>query len=466
MPANIPNWGTSLCFFLGVGIVIVVTCLPFVLSFGIRSDKKLASIAAHSPRRSEPEDIGRDDYCHDDGDLLSSFIALNESVATEFQFQLQSRRWADLTKFFLRWGQKYQSDRRRLERERSRKSQDCRDRSASKTRAVQDAFSIPVQPPVVHQPLASEVHDILHKQRNSDGQDYLSTRARDDDPAICPALSSALQNGKVLWGHFSRAVVQLDEHIVVKLGHKLLLTEADATAHIHKHSTNSAIPVPKPLGAISIGKTTYMFMTHVQGSPLDKLWPTLSKKEKLSIREQLDVILAKLRKLPLPSQYLGIGNPPYCIDCRMWRRTSNTHIENEAQFNQFLLSGNRTPVTTPYVEFVRPMLRDDHHIVMTHGDLHPRNIMVVREQDQSRSTTHDIRVTGIIDWELGGAYPEYWEFVKSLNTMYPVREGDWALFLPQKGMGTYFAEFAIDHFVEKIRLFPNIGLHSLMLAGG
>ncbi|EER23119.1 hypothetical protein CPC735_044890 [Coccidioides posadasii C735 delta SOWgp] len=444
MPVNFFNWDTSLGFFLGAVIVIVVTSLPFVLSFGVRDfigrirrEKKLVSIA-HPPRPSELEDIERDPYCDDDDndDLLSGFVTLNESVATEFQSKLQSSRWADLTKFFLRWGQKYLSDRRRLERERSRKSQDCRGRSAPKKRAVQDMFSIPVQTPVVHQPLVSEVHDLLHKYRDSNGQDCLLTRARDDDPAICLALSSALQNGKVLWGHFSRAVIQLDEHIVVKLGHNLLLTGAEVMAHIHKH-TNSDIPVPKPLGAISIGKTTYMFMTRVEGSPLDKLWPTLSNEEKLSIRDQLDVILAKLRKLPLPSQYLGIGNPPFCIDCRMWLRTSNTHIENETQFNQFLLSGNHTPVTAPYVEFVRPMLRADHRIVMTHGDLHPRNIMVVREQDPSQST-FSITVTGIIDWELGGAYPEYWEFIKSLNTMYPVRQGDWAFFSTSKGYGDIF----------------------------
>lgn len=131
---------------------------------------------------------------------------------------------------------------------------------------------------------------------------------------------------------------------------------------------------------------------------MDKLWPSLSTEEKISIRNQLDVILEKLRMLPLPSNCLGSGSPPYCIDCRMWKRTSPQQIENETQFNEFLISGNHPLTMRAYADLVHSMLRNDHRIVMTHGDLHPRNIMVSKERDQS------FRVTGLVDWELGGAY--------------------------------------------------------------
>lgn len=307
---------------------------------------------------------------------------------------------------------------------------------------VEDAFSIPAEPPVILRPLAPQVSRLLQQYGWEYGweQDGLST---DGQLAICSALSRALQNGKVLWGHFSRAVVQLDERTVIKFGHNLLLNDIDMIEYIQKVSRD--IPAPQPLGAISIGKTTYLFMTFIKGSPLDKLWPSLAGEEKFSIQDQLDIILERLRKLPLPSQYLGYGKPPSCIDCRMWKRISPNQIQNEAQFNTFLLSHSYSPGLNPYAQLVRHMLRDDHRIVMTHGDLHPRNIMVNREQDWS------LVISGLVDWELGGAYPEYWEFVKSLNTMVPVRTtGDWVFFLPRKGMGTYFAEFAIDHFVEKL----------------
>ncbi|KAF2847826.1 hypothetical protein T440DRAFT_470650 [Plenodomus tracheiphilus IPT5] len=43
-----------------------------------------------------------------------------------------------------------------------------------------------------------------------------------------------------------------------------------------------------------------------------------------------------------------------------------------------------------------------HEIVFTHGDLRPDNIIF-----------KDDRIKAIIDWEMAGRYPEYWEFVKA-----------------------------------------------------
>jgi thiamine kinase-like enzyme len=43
-------------------------------------------------------------------------------------------------------------------------------------------------------------------------------------------------------------------------------------------------------------------------------------------------------------------------------------------------------------------------VVFTHSDLRPRNIMVKDEV-----------VTGIVDWEFVGWYPEYWGFSRVLN---------------------------------------------------
>lgn len=309
-----------------------------------------------------------------------------------------------------------------------------RGRNVRNPRRVQDKLKIPSQAPVILRPLAPEVNAVLQLYNRE--QDCNSS-----DDTIRSALSHALQNGKILWEHFGRAVVQLNEKIVVKLGPDLRLTESDITDHIQKHSND--VPIPQPLGALSIGNRTYIFMTLITGSPLGKLWPSLSDDEKFSIQDQLNVIMGALRKLPLPSNYLGSGSPPRCIDCRRWRRECPDSIENENQFNAFLLSGNRRSGLEPFIEFVSPMLRNNHQIVLTHGDLHPRNIMVSQE-DRS------IKVTGLVDWELGGAYPEYWEYVKSLNTMLPVQTGDWVFFLPQKGIGEYHAEFAIDHLIENL----------------
>lgn len=58
------------------------------------------------------------------------------------------------------------------------------------------------------------------------------------------------------------------------------------------------------------------------------------------------------------------------------------------------------------------MLPRSNVSLFTHGDVAPRNIMV----DESG------HITGIIDWEQAGWYPDYWEYA---NIMKPSRDKDW-----------------------------------------
>ena len=50
-------------------------------------------------------------------------------------------------------------------------------------------------------------------------------------------------------------------------------------------------------------------------------------------------------------------------------------------------------------------MRDDHRIVLSHGDFHSKNILVQVEGESAC-------ISGIIDWEMGGWYPEYWDALK------------------------------------------------------
>jgi hypothetical protein len=54
------------------------------------------------------------------------------------------------------------------------------------------------------------------------------------------------------------------------------------------------------------------------------------------------------------------------------------------------------------MDFVKAMPRHERQIVLTHGDLLLRNILV-----------RDAKVLAILDWEMAGYFPEYWEYVKS-----------------------------------------------------
>jgi hypothetical protein len=58
-----------------------------------------------------------------------------------------------------------------------------------------------------------------------------------------------------------------------------------------------------------------------------------------------------------------------------------------------------------------------------------------------------VSVSGIVDWEMGGWYPEYWDALKALNLRGTDDESDWWNSLPEQ-ISQYVAEIALDSFIE------------------
>jgi len=138
-------------------------------------------------------------------------------------------------------------------------------------------------------------------------------------------------------------------------------------------------------------------MSYVEGDSLANLWPHLSPELKSSVRSG---ILRCLRKVPSQSQYLSSGDPPLCRDLRRHVRTSAGSISTEMEFKAFLTSTHRE-LNPVYLGLINSKLSTSNQIVMTHCDLSPQNILV------RHTASNTIRITGLVDWELGGAYPEY-----------------------------------------------------------
>lgn len=165
-------------------------------------------------------------------------------------------------------------------------------------------------------------------------------------------------------------------------------------------AANTTIPIPHVYhdsGATN-GSIT---MEYIEGERLDKVWNQLPQEQKLDIASQLKGMLSELRSLE--GHYIGSVNNGEAIDGRRFN-FSGGPFDTETTFNQFLLSDIYTSTATILRDIALRSLRSDHKIVFTHGDFAPRNIMV-------KNGT----ITGILDWEYSGWYPEYWEFVKSFN---------------------------------------------------
>ncbi|KAI0503232.1 hypothetical protein F5B22DRAFT_560991 [Xylaria bambusicola] len=131
----------------------------------------------------------------------------------------------------------------------------------------------------------------------------------------------------------------------------------------------------------------------------------------------------------------GLGRKPV-VDTRLFGEDGGP-FRCEAEWNEFLLEVLVGTCPQVLKTMIRSQLRQDHKIILTHGDLHPSNILI-----------RDGRIVALIDWERAGSYPEYLELISVL------RGASWragyyhALFdiFPCR----YDAEYIVDQFIGRL----------------
>lgn len=237
-------------------------------------------------------------------------------------------------------------------------------------------------------------------------------------------------------------VVGLTPLIALKVSPRSTIRYLETYEYIVKYAPT--IPVATLLGVLTTDGFAYTFMQRVHGVRLEKIWSSLGLAEKESIRQQLTEPFKLLRALPRPCVCLALGTgfPPYCIDLRLHVRESRELILTEGEFNRFLTKADLS-TSSPLLDMAFSYLREDHEIVMTHGDLRPGNIMVSRNEEDG-----SIKVEAILHWEASGWYPAYWEYVKALRTIsVPENTLDWHLCLPIDAIGVWGAEYTIDRLI-------------------
>ncbi|KAI1856407.1 hypothetical protein JX265_011654 [Neoarthrinium moseri] len=281
-------------------------------------------------------------------------------------------------------------------------------------------------------------------------------------------VNEAIAKGKILWKLHGTVVLGLSASVVVKIGTSLDLDEVTNLSYINTFMP--AIPAPLCLGCLTstAKKRTYFFMSRSDGVTLETIWADLSVENKLSIKKQLNTIFHSLRNPSRPPHLeqdedgmpkFGSFASAICKDMRRQQRISTTTIRSEAQFNDFLCHQMGRTVT-PWVRMIRSAMQDEHQLVMTHADLHPRNILVKLEDTDEgnegngagweKERERRVRISAILDWELSGWYPEYWEFVKALSTIsIRGKTADWLEYLPTEAIGTWPVELSFDSLLDR-----------------
>jgi aminoglycoside phosphotransferase len=274
------------------------------------------------------------------------------------------------------------------------------------------------------EPLSSEVYILLGLAPGS------------TPPNLAQLILERAAAGKKIWGWTERAVIYIGEGLIVKIGGDLDHDEAGAMRFLAERAPS--LPAPRCMGLITIGKKSLLFMTKIPGDTLEHRWPTLNAESKVDIQRSLNEAVSILRNIEKPEGQPFGSSSGRCRDLRTQNRYAESPVHDEAAFNEFLLTAApRSQIWSSYRTRIVSMLRTDHRIVFTHGDFHPRNILVVD------SPGGGICLSGIIDWETSGFYPEYWEHLKALNTRDPWDESDWWTHLPSSIVG-YDQEIAVD----------------------
>lgn len=266
-------------------------------------------------------------------------------------------------------------------------------------------------------------------------------------------LFEVLKRSEVLWeAPFARqkGVFKCSAEIVVKAVRNMEhYTEYTALQYLDRNKSN--IPVPKPLGLVRIGGVCLIFMSYIGSVPLGEVWPTFDSSQKASISNQLNTILADLRTLPfIEGTPLGGVVGEGCRDLRRHVRVSEIPIISLEDFETFLFSSSH-PGGSVFVKFLRQLSPSSTNhpgprIVFTHGDLRPDNIMVELADDNK------YMVSGILDWEYSGFYPDYYESVRCTNCLGPYEEDDWFLYLPECVSPNTYAQWWLLDRVRETRV--------------
>ncbi|KAJ5563650.1 hypothetical protein N7535_008814, partial [Penicillium sp. DV-2018c] len=206
-------------------------------------------------------------------------------------------------------------------------------------------------------------------------------------------------------------VVKLSPEVVVKFGAHVKTIEAKNMIYV---AQNSRVPLPRVFAYYTYGPIdrdigdygslydTYIFMSFIDGKTLHDSWESLDATSKCRVSNQLATYVQEIRDMN-SFDYIGsVENGPV-TDHSLSTSPDKGPFKSERDFNTALLNTYQKRAPKRHIKsFLDGMLSQSHEIVFTHGDLRPQNIMIKEGS-----------VVAIIDWELSGWYPEYWEFAKA-----------------------------------------------------
>ncbi|KAL9104784.1 MAG: hypothetical protein Q9163_000334 [Psora crenata] len=206
-----------------------------------------------------------------------------------------------------------------------------------------------------------------------------------------------------------------DDNLVRKSGSRVRYSEELAMRLVKEHTS---VPVPSILYSIYEPGKGRIGMTFIPGFTLQSIWDGLDECNKERMCLEIWTMIAQWQKIPRPPhlahlyQCLADGSPATTDKLLQDLEYPPRHIYTDEAVRVRIYQRYIYYYGRRYADELLSMLPQSKVSLFTHGDVAPRNIMVNK----------DCRITGIIDWELAGWYPEYWEYA---NIMKPTVDIDW-----------------------------------------
>ncbi|OAS99321.1 uncharacterized protein BDCG_16063 [Blastomyces dermatitidis ER-3] len=223
--------------------------------------------------------------------------------------------------------------------------------------------------------------------------------------------------GTYLYGTGTYGVLNVQRLPFKRAPSQRLVNEARALELVAKHTTLNA---PRVLDFIELpaAEECWMLTTRIEGDIAGKCLPLMDA-------EQLEQFSIDFRDYPTLVESVASridhdngGNGPY------------NKIED---LNKRLMSiSSLIPPEDADRALVAEVHSRPYRVFFTHADLKPGNVLV-----------HSGRLSGFVDWEFAGWYPEYWEYSKACYVVY-----GWQLWL--ETMKKAFPEYPDEWRAERV----------------
>lgn len=213
------------------------------------------------------------------------------------------------------------------------------------------------------------------------------------------------------WAHCpAPRVFLLPFDLVLKFGRHVSLSEAQTLQYLSKHTS---LPVPRVITAFeSSSGRKYILMSRVPGVPLSRIFHSLTTEQQRNILHQLQNYINELRTLPPPKpQFVGAVDFGPLHDERVHDGPFGP-FETVAEFHKALRGDlEENSGHAELDRMIEEVNSRDYSCRLTHGDLAFRNII-----------TRDGQITGIVDWETAGWYPDYWEYASIFYSFFDAED--------------------------------------------